>query len=66
DTIPVRDVITDGEDALIVSPNKTSVVNALSHLIKDDKLRETMGKRFFTKVFDKHTWTHNVIKILAD
>jgi len=66
DTIPVRDVITDGEDALIVPPEKSQVVSALRQLIEDPMLRETMGKRFSAKVFEKHTWTKNVMKILDD
>lgn len=66
DTTPVRDVITDGQDALIVAPEKSSVVAALNRLINDQPLRETMGKRFSSKVFEKHTWTKNVIKILDD
>lgn len=66
DTIPVRDVITDGEDALLVSPEKTSVVRALQKLLIDKKSRDEMGQRFHNKVLKKHTWTINVRRILGE
>ena len=64
DTIPVRDVITEGEDALIVSPEKTAVVEALKRLIENQSLRKRLGDSFHTKVFSRHTWTINVRRIL--
>lgn len=64
DTAPVREVMTDGKDGLLIQQNESSLKQALLRLIKDENLRKEMGSSFQKKVLAEHTWEKMAEKIL--
>lgn len=68
DTVPVRDVITDEEDALIVSDSSAELVRAISRLLNDSVRAHAMADHFHQKVMDEYNWAHaarNIIQLCA-
>jgi glycosyltransferase involved in cell wall biosynthesis len=59
DTVPVRDVMIDGEDGLLVEPVVSLISSALSRLISDKEERSRFGRNFQRKVLEKYTWMRN-------
>ncbi len=61
-TIPVKDVMVDGEDGLLIEPNQNELTNTIDKLLNDEKLRKKIALNFQSKVFKNHTWD----KVVAD
>lgn len=60
DLLPIRDVIENGQDGLIVQRGDPySLRQALSLLLGDSALRIALGERARRKVLDQHTWHEN-------
>lgn len=60
DLLPIRDIIEDGTDGLIVQRGDPhSLRQALSLLVSNHALRLELGARARQKVVDKHTWHEN-------
>lgn len=64
DTDPVKEVMNDGEDGILVAPAEESVASALKKILSDEGLGKSMGERFRKKVLAFHTWKRNAEKIL--
>ena len=64
DTKPVRDVMEDGVDGLLVKPEVQDLKNAISLIMEDTELGMKMGKNFKNKVFANYTWDAMASKIL--
>ena len=63
--VPIKDVMIDNEDGLLVNPkNKSEIIHDLKRLINEEGLRERVGKSFQTKILKKHTWLEMAKSIL--
>lgn len=61
----IRDLLTDGKTALLFKPDDAdSLKEKLLLLIKDDKLRRTLGKNARQKVIENFTWKGNAVRTL--
>ncbi len=59
----IRDMLTDGETAILFKPDDTrSMKEKLLLLIQDQKLRERLGKKAREEVIKKFTWLGNARK----
>lgn len=56
DVIPVRDVMIDGEDGLLVTDNIASLQAAIEKLLDDQVYRHRLAANFHRKVKERHTW----------
>ena len=65
DTVPVRDVMIHGEDAILVEPNVQSILDALQELLDDHTLALKMAGSWHEKVLLNHTWD-NAAKTLIE
>lgn len=61
----VEDVMTDGEDGVLIDPDKNSLANALNFLVENPEIRERYAERFHEKVRALHTWKETAKKIVA-
>lgn len=65
DTMPVRDVMEHGQDALIIKDDVESLKSALENLLNDTALANHLAGNFYQKVMDAYQWKHaanNIIK----
>lgn len=65
DNIPVRDVMIDNEDGILVQPSTDSLKFALIKLIDNEELRKKVAVAFQQKVLQKYTWKHAAKHLLA-
>src|SRR5207249_2160599 len=66
DTPPVREILTDGVEGLIVSPGSVPELrSALVRLAGDRQLRDRLGSRFRERVLRDHTWDRVAERLLA-
>lgn len=56
DTVPVKDVVTDGVDGLIVQSSEAAIAEALRKLLSSAEMRMRMGHNFRDKVLKQYTW----------
>lgn len=56
---PISEVLTDGEDGILVGEELDELRAALVRLLGDPALAHSMGSAFRAKVLSRHTWTHN-------
>lgn len=61
---PLRDVMVDGEDGLLIEPSRDALAAALRCLIDDPARAAAMGRAFRAKVLEWHTWLSNARRIL--
>lgn len=61
---PVRDVMRDGIDGLLISPSKTDLLSKLKLLIHNQDLQKKIGNNFRQKIYRKYTWGANSKNIL--
>ena len=66
DTVPVRDVMVDGVDGLLVKPEVLGLKNAISKILIDPEIGIRMGENFKNKVFANYTWDAIAAKILDE
>ncbi len=64
DNVPVRDVMVDQEDGLLVDAEKSQLVAALKMYLKDAQMRARIGQHFQKKVKTKHLWEANARHVL--
>lgn len=64
DVAPVREVMADGTDGLLVAPEVESIANALRRLIKNPGERDAFAASFHEKVLENHTWQKNAREVL--
>ena len=64
DNAPVRDVMVDGIDGLLVSPSVSSLTDKIETLLNNKELRSKIGNSFRSKVFNNYTWAKNAERIL--
>ena len=65
-TEPIAMVIDDGRNGLLFEPGDfPSFGQALGRLFSDPDLRKTVGTQARADVLQKHTWDHNVKRIIA-
>jgi glycosyltransferase involved in cell wall biosynthesis len=57
--------MTDGEDGVLISPDKESLLKALMLLVDNPEIRERHATRFHEKVSTLHTWRETAKKIVA-
>jgi glycosyltransferase involved in cell wall biosynthesis len=66
DTPPVREVMVDGEEGLIVPPGSVEALRvAISRLSVNRLLREQLGARFRERVLREYTWESAADRLLA-
>lgn len=63
--IPVRDVMADNEDGILVAPSADALKMALTKLIDNEDLRKKVAISFQQKVLKKHTWKYEAKHLLA-
>jgi glycosyltransferase involved in cell wall biosynthesis len=56
DNVPMRDVMVNGTEGILVNDGLDEVFNALNKLVFDDTLRLELAKRFHDKVEKQYTW----------
>ena len=61
---PVRDVMIDGIDGILVEPIEEQLLNAMDKLINSEELRCQIGMNFKEKILKNHTWKINAMRIL--
>lgn len=65
DTGPVRDVMVDGEDGLLVQPTSAGLAVAIWKLLADPALAARLASSFQRKVLESHTWAQTASRVLA-
>lgn len=61
----IRDVLTHGETAILVEPeNPDKLVQAVQELVRDERLRDQLGKAARERILSRHTWNKNAERIL--
>ncbi|MFT5973783.1 MAG: glycosyltransferase involved in cell wall biosynthesis, partial [Cryomorphaceae bacterium] len=61
---PLRDVMTDGENGLLVIPNSKALKEALQQLVTNFALREKIAIAWHEKVLLEYTWDTAAKKVL--
>lgn len=61
----IKEIIEDGENGLLVN-NKETLKTALERLIKDNRLRQSLGKKISVTVKEKYMWDITAKKIIND
>ena len=64
DTIPVRDVIIDAVDGVIVKDDITDFTSKLENLIKNKNYRDELANSFYRKVQAEYIWSKVAVKTL--
>ena len=60
-----KDLISNGENGILIPPrNPRKIAESISILLKDEKLRENLGKNARNTVIEKYTWDIIANKIL--
>lgn len=60
----VREILTDGENALLLSPSEPKAWIAALERLKDENLRNSLAARAHKDLQEKYTWSRRVIAIL--
>ncbi len=66
DNVPVKDIIADGIDGLLVKPTVRSISLALRKLLDDPALADKIASSFNYKVCNEYTWTNHAEMILKE
>ncbi|MCZ4409293.1 glycosyltransferase family 4 protein [Cryomorphaceae bacterium 1068] len=61
---PLRDVMSDGENGLLVEPNAEALKDAIDKLVKNSELREKIAIAWHEKVLLEYTWDTAAKKVL--
>ncbi|MCO6494391.1 MAG: glycosyltransferase family 4 protein [Bacteroidetes bacterium] len=65
DNGPVRDVMVDGEDGLLVKNTIEDIANAIKRLLNDNRLCRQLGENFKKKIEANYTW-ENAAKMIIE
>lgn len=63
DNGPVREIMVNGEDGLLVAGGVEELTDALRQLASDPALCRRLAESFKTKVLAQHTWTRNADRV---
>lgn len=66
DNDPVKDVMINNEDGLLVKPDEVEIGDAILLLYKNSELRLKVADQFKKKVMENYTWEKTAKKILMD
>ena len=58
DTMPVRDVMVHGQDALIIKDNVDELIDALNQILDNSDLANQLSDAFYQKVLANYQWQH--------
>lgn len=61
---PVRDVMRNEEDGLLIDSNIEQLKVAIIRLLGDSGLRSDLARNFHKKVWDHHTWQQNAKSVV--
>ena len=61
----VLDVMTDGQDGLIITPDVTRIAEALVYLSENPEMREKYARNFYERVRTMYTWENIAKKIIS-
>lgn len=64
DTEPVKDVIKDKVNGLIIQDNENSLIAAIEQLLIDTQLAKSIATQFHDKVIEQYTWNKAANKII--
>ncbi|HEU4716582.1 MAG TPA: glycosyltransferase family 4 protein, partial [Bacteroidia bacterium] len=64
DTVPVRDVMENGTDGLLVKPGKNELLSALLQMMNDPEKTSGMARHFREKIVSTCTWKRAAEKAL--
>jgi glycosyltransferase involved in cell wall biosynthesis len=64
DNIPIRDVMVNMQDAILIQENETELKNAISTLLENETLAKTLANNFYSKVMDNYKWENAAEKII--
>lgn len=62
---PVRDVMIDGEDGILVDSTTEALTEAILRMIEDRTFGFHCGESFHEKIKTRHTWHANAERVLA-
>jgi glycosyltransferase involved in cell wall biosynthesis len=60
----ISEVISEGEDGLLVDQEPPKIANALIALLEDQKLRQKMGEAGYQKTLTKYSWENSTKQLL--
>lgn len=64
DQPPIRDVMEAGKDGLLIEPEVEQLTDAISTLLNNENLRNSIAQNFKDKVLSEYTWDKNVERVL--
>lgn len=64
-TIPVKDVMLDGEQGLVVEMNKEKVADAILKLLNNPLLSAKLANNFYSDITKQYTW-HNAARHIIE
>jgi len=64
DNIPIRDVMVNMQDAILIQENETELKNAISKLLENETLAKTLANNFYSKVMENYKWGNAAEKII--
>ncbi len=62
--IPVRDVMVNMQDAILIQENETELKNAICNLLENETLAESLAINFYKKVIENYKWKNAAEKII--
>lgn len=65
DNVPVRDVMENGQDGILIPADQIAMKSAIKALISDPATRKSMAASFHNKVLEKYNWDKVVKTILS-
>jgi glycosyltransferase involved in cell wall biosynthesis len=64
DNIPVRDVMLNMQDAILIKENETELKDALCVLLENETLATSLANNFYMKVMENFKWNNAAVKII--
>jgi glycosyltransferase involved in cell wall biosynthesis len=58
DNIPVRDVMVNMQDAILIQENETELKNAICNLLENETFAKSLAINFYNKVIGKYRWSN--------
>ncbi len=65
DFIPMRDVIKNEKDGILIAPSVNNLTEALNKLLVDVEKRKSLSNNFYEKIVKNYTWEKNAEKVLS-
>ncbi len=62
--IPVRDVMVNMQDAILIQENETELKTAICNLLENETLAESLAINFYKKVMENYKWKNAAEKII--